>query len=152
MKIYLLKTPDLSEQEFNNVYNLLDTFEGPLEFLKVDFEFDTDKFAFLKKFYPDFKFKYESDITKTKFDNERSIPLSWRELFSLCAHYRHSFNLLSTDFVVLLTNRRNALNWFSAFDNDKNIFVHTNEWETYTNANPKYPIAHSRQSLFNINP
>lgn len=142
MRIYLLKTPEFSEDEFHNVFSFLETFEGPLEFLKVDLDFDKEKFPFLKKFYPEFKFKYESDITKIEFDNERGAPLSWRELFSLCQYYRKTFNIESTDFVVLLTNRRNALNWFSAFDKNKNIFVHTNEWETFTNANPKYPIAY----------
>lgn len=43
---------------------------------------------------------------------------------------------------MLLTNRRNALNWFSAFDASRNIFVHINEWDTFTNANPKCPIAY----------
>jgi hypothetical protein len=148
MRIYLLKTPEFSEDEFNNVFSFLDTFEGPLEFLKVDLDFDKEKFPFLKKFYPDFKFKYESDITKIEFNSERGTPLSWRELFSLCVHYRKTFNIDPNDFVVLLTNRRNALNWFSAFDNDRNIFVHTNEWDIFTNANPKYPIAY--QVLENI--
>jgi len=142
MRIYLLKTPEFSEEEFQNTYSLLETFEGPLEFLKVDLEFDKEKFPFLKKFYPDFKFKYESDLTKINFDNERGTPLSWRELFSLCTYYRETFKIETTDFIVLLTNRRNALNWFSAFDKTRNIFVHTNEWDSFTNANPKYPIAY----------
>lgn len=142
MRIYLLKTPEFSEEEFQNTFNLLDTFEGPLEFHKVDIEFDKEQFPFLKKYYPDFKFKYPTDITKIEFDNERGSPLSWRELFSLCRNYRQRFDIEREDFVVLLTNRRNALNWFSAFDLNRNIFVHTNEWESFTSANPKYPIAY----------
>ncbi len=142
MRIYLLKTPEFSEEEFLNTYSLLETFEGPLEFLKIDYEFDKEMFPFLKKFYPDFKFKYPTDITKIEFDNEKGTPLSWREPFSLCDFYRQTFNIESNDFVVLLTNRRNALNWFSAFDQNRNVFVHTNEWDSFTNANPKYPIAY----------
>lgn len=142
MRIYLLKTPEFSEEEFQNTYSLLETFEGPLEFLKVDLDFDKEKFPFLKKFYPDFKFEYESDIKKIEFDTERGTPLSWRELFSLCTYYRDTFKIEPNDFVVILTNRRNALNWFSAFDKMRNIFVHTNEWDSFTNANPKYPIAY----------
>lgn len=148
MTIYLLKTPELSEEKFQNTCNLLETFEGPLKFLKVDLEFDKEKFPFLKKFYPDFKFKYASDVTKIEFNQDRGTPLSWQELFSLCTHYRETFNIEKTDFVVLLTSRRNALNWFSSVDNSQNIFVHTNEWDSFTNANPKYPIAY--QVLENI--
>lgn len=142
MRVYLIKTPEFSEEEFQNIYNLLETFEGPLEFLKIDLDFDKEKFPFLKKFYRDFKFKYESDTSKIYLNNERGMPLSWRELFSLCTYYRETFKIEICDFVVLLTNRRNALNWFSAFDINRNIFVHTNEWDSFTNANPKYPIAY----------
>lgn len=157
MRIYLLKTPEFSEEEFLNTFSLLDTFEGPLKFLKVDYDFDKEMFPFLKKFYPDFKFKYPTDITKIEFDNERSMPLSWRELFSLCEFYRHKFSVESNDFVVLLTKRRNALNWFSAFDKNRNVFVQTTDWDLFTKSNPKYPISYQivenvMQSLMNLDP
>lgn len=140
MKIYLLKTPDLSEEEFLNVYNLLDTFEGPLKFSKVNLDFDKEKFPFLT--YPDFTIKYKSDSEISKFEHEIDTILSWEELFSLCTYYRETFKINPNDFVVVLTDRRNELNWFSKFDKKRNIFVHTNEWDSFTNANPKYPIAY----------
>ncbi len=142
MKVFLLKTPEYNEEGFIDVHRLLETFEGPIEFIKVDVEFDAEKFPFLKKFYPDFKFKYPSDSTKILFDNTYDVPLSWKELFSLCDYYRETFKIEKNDFVVLLTERRNALNWFSADNNERSFFVHVNEWETYTNSNPKYPIAY----------
>ena len=50
--------------------------------------------------------------------------------------------------MVLLTNRKNALNWFSASDESNNIFVHAADWELYTKVNPKYAIAY--QVLENV--
>ena len=147
MKVHLIRTSEYEKGQFESVLDLLASFDGPLEFIGSDFEFDTAKFPFLQMFYPDFKFKYESDIKKMNFDTERGYPLSWRELFSLCDYYRNTHSIPQEDFVVLLTMRRNALNWFS-HQQDKNVFVHTGDWDYYTNANPKYPIAY--QVLENV--
>ena len=142
MRVYLLKTPEYAEDEYNKVCCFLQTFEGPLKFLKVDVDFNEEKFPFLKKFYPGFKFQYLTDFTKNEFDTQRETPLSFCELFSLCEYYRKTFRVDPLDFVVILTNRRNALNWFSSFDKDKNIFVHTSDWDTFTKVHAKYPIAY----------
>jgi hypothetical protein len=154
MKVYLIKTPEYNFEDFNEVFELLSSFDGPIEFIASEYEFDKQQFPFLQKFYPDFKFKYDSDLQKVNFDKEFGMPLSWSELFSLCDFYRHTFNIDPNDFVVLLTIRRNALNWFSYCEN-KNAFVHTGDWENYTNANSKYPIAYQvvenvMQSLMKI--
>jgi hypothetical protein len=81
-------------------------------------------------------------VHKIDVDTERGKPLSWRELFSLCEFYRKTFKVKKDDFVVLLTLRKNALNWFSHCDENKNIFVHAGDWEYYTKAPQKYPVAY----------
>lgn len=140
MRIYLLKTPEFSEEEFQNVYNFLETFEGPLQFSKIYLDFDKEKFPFL--FYPYINTNYKSDGKKGNFKQEIGTILRWKEIFSLCTYYRDTFKINESDFVVVLTERRNELNWFSKFDEKRNIFVHTSEWDSFTNANPKYPIAY----------
>lgn len=141
MKIYLIKTPEYESEYFRDVCEFLSSFDGALEFVASEYVFDKTQFPFLQKFYPDFKFKYDSDIKKLNFDNDLGLPLSWRELFSVCESYRNMFKIDSNDFIVLLTMRRNALNWFSHCENN-NAFVHTGDWEHFTNANPKYTIAY----------
>lgn len=141
MNIHLIKTPEYSAEEFNDVYELLNSFNGPLNFSFSGYEFDKEEFPFLQKFYQDFKFEYESDTKKVDFIKALGIPLSWRELFSLCQKYRDVNNIPNDDFVILLTVRRNALNWFSHYEN-KNVFVHTGDWDYYTEKNPKYPVAY----------
>lgn len=44
--------------------------------------------------------------------------------------------------MVLLTRRPNALNWFSAFDKQQNVFIHTADWEKFIPGDPKYPVAY----------
>ncbi len=156
MKVYLIKTPEYETENFREVGNLLSSFDGPMEFIPSFYEFDKKEFYFLRyDLFPRHNFEYPSNDIAIKFDPDRGSPLSWRELFSLCSFYREVFKIEDDSFVVLLTKRKNALNWFSATDELKNIFVHTAEWEQYTKVNSKYPIAYQvieniMQSLMNI--
>ena len=140
MRIYLLKTPEFSEEQFQNVYNFLKTFKGPLKFSKINLDFDKEKFPFL--FYPYINTDYKSDGKKGNFKQEIGTILRWKEIFSLSTYYRDTVKINKNDFVIVLTDRRNELNWFSKFDEKRNIFVHTSDWDAFTNANPKYPIAY----------
>lgn len=157
MKVYLIKTPEYEAEDFNEVCNLLSSFEGPIEFIPSSYEFVKDEFYFLQyELYPYHLFEYPDNDTAIHFDSNREFPLSWRELFSLGQFYREVFSIDDESFVVLLTNRKNSLNWFSATDISRNIFVHTAEWDIYTRVNSKYPIAYQvveniMQSLMNIN-
>lgn len=143
MKIYLIRSPEYSVEDFNEVFGLLSSFEGPISFVASSYEFDISKFYFLRyELYPQHNFKYESEFKKRHYKDELGFPLSWRELFSLCTYYRKTFKLDESDHVILLTLRKNALNWFSAFDNNKNAFVHCADWEFYINASHKFPVAY----------
>lgn len=156
MKIHLIKTPEYDIEDFREVVEFLCSFEGSLEFIASEYEFNKKDFYFLRyELFPYHNFEYTSNQTAIKYKHEKGDPLSWRELFSLCNCYRELFNIENDDFVVLLTKRKNALNWFSAKDDLKNIFVHSVEWENYTKIHSKYPIAYQvieniMQSLMRI--
>ncbi|MEI8110217.1 MAG: hypothetical protein WCH59_04430 [Chitinophagia bacterium] len=143
MNVYLIKTPEYDIENFEEVQELLSSFDGPLKFIADNYEFNPEQFPFLQKFSDDFRFPAnESDIRKINFEEDGGNPLSWLELFSLCEFYRNTFKIRNNDYVVLLTLRKNALNWFSHFDENKNIFVHTGDWEYYTKAPQKFPVAY----------
>lgn len=143
MKIYLIKTPEYNQEAFREVVALLKAIDGPIQFIPSFYEFEKSEFYFLRySLFPHHNFRYPSNDNAIKFDPNKIHPLSWRELFSLCKHYRDRFGIDADGFVVLLTQRKNALNWFSASDGSNNIFVHTAEWDSYTNVNSKYPIAY----------
>ena len=85
---------------------------------------------------------FDSISKKLNYDSGRGYPLSWKELFSLCDYYRDANHISPNDFVILLTERKNTLNWFSMFELQRNAFVHCADWEIFTNAAPQYPIAY----------
>lgn len=142
MKIYLIKSPEYEKDSFDAVCDFLIATNQSLCFIKNECTFESDNFPFLKKYYPDFTFEYPTLNSKMLYDNGRLAPLSWQELFSLCDFHRTNCKIGIDDFVVLLTKRRNALNWFSKYDTRKNIFVHTDDWQFFTNVDAIYPIAY----------
>jgi len=143
LNIHIIKSPEYSIEEFRTVTQFLSAFEGPLKFVPSLYEFDSEEFYFLQyNLYPYHNFKYPDDETIIKFNPKRDFPLSWRELFWLCSHYREVFNIDDSGFVILLTQRKNSLNWFSSFDANRNIFVQTSDWEKFTHVHSKYAISY----------
>ena len=144
MKVHLIKTPEYTSEEYTKVCEFLQSFQGPMDFISTDYEFDKKDFYFLRyELYPEHSFKYPSNDSALPFDPSRGAPLSWREMFSLCENYRVKEEIQSNDFVILLTKRKNGMNWFSSFDQRNNAFVHTAEWEYFvTDVSAKYPIAY----------
>lgn len=144
MKIHLIKSPEYETENLKEVYQLLNSYKGPLEFVMNDYEFEEKDFYFLQyKLHPHHNFKFESELKKIAYIKERGYPLSFEELFILCGHFRKQFRIKKNDFVVLLTYRFNSLNWFSHCNNEKNIFIHAAEWDKfYIKVHHKYPVAY----------
>lgn len=144
-KIHLIRTPDYDIEEYLQVCEFLQSFQGPMEFISTEYQFDEKQFDFLNVenivtdplFFKKYSIKSFSEIDSSHLD-----PIKWNEMFSLCDFYREQENVQKEDFVVLLTKRRNELNWFSSHDNT-NAFVHTGDWERFVvDVSPKYPIAY----------
>jgi hypothetical protein len=157
MKVHLIKSPEYEVENYQKVVALLKSTPGPIQFKSSSYEFDKAAFYFLQYDLTDFHpFNYTSNTEKIKFEPKRGNPLSWEELFQLCDFYRESFCIPDEDFVILLTNRKNSLNWFSAFESTskRNIFIHTAEWKYYTDFDKlecEYPIAHQvAENIFQI--
>ena len=144
MKIHLIRSPEYEIENQNEVYQLLKSYKGPMEFVMNGYEFSKKDFYFLRyELHPGHNFRFDSDLKKNSFIKERGYPLSWEELFSLCDHLRDEFRIKRNDFVVLLTYRFNSLNWFSHCNKEKNAFIHAAEWEKFSvNAHHKYPVAY----------
>ncbi|HPS26865.1 MAG TPA: hypothetical protein PK269_04580 [Bacteroidales bacterium] len=119
MKVHLIKTPEYDEISYWDVLEVLASPAGPLNFDARAYEFNTAQFPFLK--------------------NKR---LSWEDLFGLCSFYRKTFSIPSHDFIILLTDLKNDLNFFSFYDEHRNAFVQTSGWEHIINAPQKFPVAY----------
>lgn len=153
MKVHLIKSPELNPETYQKIVNVVRSVEGgSITFIGTDFEFNREDYYFLRySLYPNHPFQYLSNQEKISFKQGLNFPLSWRELFRLCEDYRRRYGIGDDDFVILLTDRKNALNWFSASDGARNIFIHTAEWEHYTTLSIEYPIAHQiAENIFQV--
>lgn len=141
MKVIITSTPEFSAQLAKSVVEVLRQTPGEIEF-SLGKQASVNKYG---HYNPKMK-----DIAKIK-------SLSFKELFNLCDTYRTVFEeIVPADaYVVLLTTIKNKKDWFSAF-NERNIFIHGEEWEYYTKRDSKYGIAYQVlenifQSLIDLN-
>jgi hypothetical protein len=148
MTLNIIHTPECSSNLIHAIMQILKSQKGPLDFVFHDIDFDIETFPFLSKYREDFVFPEHNEVEQMhKLKPNLNLPLSWRELFSLCNKSREIKNIADEDFIVLITKRRNALNWFSAFDNN-NIFVHAGDWDLYIEHSEESAVAY--QVLSNV--
>lgn len=78
------------------------------------------------------------------YEPELMKEVTWESIFKKCRDYRKKKKLHPNDAVILLTDIRNDQNWFSAGDTNgaNNFFVHTDHWQYYTHADPRFPVAY----------
>lgn len=142
MQIHLIKTPDYPLESFKEVIDILRSFPGPISFVSSQHEFKKEDFYFLTRSMQSMRSQDFDILNKRFYMAEQGMPLSWKELFSLCGFYRDAVNVPESDFVILLTERPNTMNWFSMFKPERNAFVHCGDWELFTDAPAQYPIAY----------
>lgn len=123
MNVYLTATPEYSSQEFDEVLKLLNSVNGAVKF--IDGKIIQNKL--MNMIFPEY---------------EEAGPLTFDEIWKIINNYRTVNSIEDGDFVALLTPKRNAQRWFSAF-NGNNLFVETNDWNLYTDKESKYGIAFS---------
>lgn len=140
LTIRLLRAPDYPASEYFALYSLLHSLPMPGWTFQAT---ETEQFAEDAPYYQngrrrpeEIHFDYRSPVEKKRYDGSLRRPLSFQELFDACTYYRKIQPVATDDFVVLLTNRPNALNWFSAYDGERNIFVHTGDWDMFMNCLP----------------
>lgn len=126
MKIHISSTPEVPENFVHNVCNILNEAQGD--------ELVFSSYNSLST--PDIR-KMNYRITQT----DKSVVLSFDDLFSICNGFRLKYSIADDDFVVILTSARNNLNWFSA-TKDKNIFIDINDWDEYTDRDAKYGVSY----------
>lgn len=146
LTVRLLRAPDYPDSEYFTLCSLLHSLPMPGWTFQAT---ETQHFAEDAPYYQhgrrrpeEVHFNYHSPVEKKMYTSTLGRPLSFQELFDTCTYYRQVQPVDSNDFVVLLTNRPNALNWFSAFNRERNIFVHTGDWDMFMNCPPQHPVAY----------
>ena len=163
-KVHLIRSDEFQEEDFSQVVNLLNQFNGPIEYIsaetnylqftppgllwrsKLEFEkkttpkFSSDRNQ-ISPIYPMFESKPKQSIV---FPVE--VPtLSWDTFFAACIHYRRKHQIPEKDLVILLTDFSNDKNWFAGIDATmKNYFIQTSNWHHYlgSSIDSRFPIAY----------
>ncbi len=160
LKVYLIRSEDVSQETLEGVLNYLSRFPGLLQFEQCAQVYS------LGRFQP-FEEGSESPLSempvKHSEDAEhvvRSVFFQpygeedWRninpkeqnhdDLFEVCRHCRASNKLEPADHVVLLSGKRNDHNAHTAIDLESgfNYFISTSEWQTISFSESLYPIVY----------
>mgnify|MGYP006189847801 CR=1 FL=1 len=119
--VFLVRTPGFSESKFEDVLKLLTSLKGPLVF------------------------KAAEKPALEHGNDESFFPKPWSYFFDLANEFRDQNDIGDDEFVVILSEKSNKLNWFSAADygGSKNLFVHTGDWDLiFGEGDESYPIAY----------
>lgn len=153
MNVHIIRDSKVSKEMYEEIFDFLRTFRGPLKFIANEelIEIGDQQGSISKKTYKDKK-----EFTRIMFSLEMpkedfNFPLTREELtpqdlINKCKNYRKQRDLGIDEIVILLTEKANSLNWFSYGDENKNIFIHTADWDFYLDCNRSFPIAYEVMS------
>lgn len=137
INVWLVRSPEVSKQKFNDVFNLLGSIK---EASGLAFQFNSK----------------ESELVDVEMDKPAEptrILKPWDAFFQQAEDFRASFQgekkdkdkVNSEDYVVVLSDHGNEDLWFSGADygGKNNIFVHCEEWDFFAKGSDvRYPIAY----------
>jgi len=156
MNIHVIKDSKFSQNIYDEVIELLQKFNNPLNFIKsgeeaflddIDIELDTIQEEEFKKKdeYIDRSICYSipepTGYKKINFPFERPVA-SPHDILKSCYNFRKENDIGDEDFVILLTEQANNINWFSFGDENNNAFIHTTDWGFFLGCNSAYPITY----------
>ena len=163
-KVYLIRSEEYLEEDFSQVVNLLNQFNGPIEYISAETNYLQftppgllwrSKLEFEKKTTP--KFSSDRNQISPNYSMFESTPkqsivfpvevptLSWDTFFAACIHYRRKHQIPEKDLVILLTDFSNDKNWFAGIDATmKNYFIQTSNWHHFlgNSIDSRFPVAY----------
>lgn len=159
INIHITRSETISNEFYDEVVSLLNQFPGPMKFHsddeyirfledEVNERFISDREFYEKTIPVEYEVACEMSAVRI-YDPENLKEVTWDSIFRKCRDFRKKNKLRPEDAVVLLTDFRNDHNWFSAGDTNgaNNFFVHTDQWQYYTHADPRFPVAYIIASL-----
>ena len=166
MNVHLIRSSELSLETYTNVWNLLNKFQGPINFNESE-DFEWDNFLYEQDWISEEQFK---EVQKVDFRQEKDInsyslyaespsernysektfpfkepQLTWEDLFLICEKYRRKYTVPENDLVFLLTDVSNDKNWFGSVDQKmRNVFIQTSNWSSFfgSEIDSRFPIAY----------
>ena len=152
MNIHLIRSEGFDEGSFGEVVDLLQKFEGPLKFITSSYDpkieeekiwrEELDEEEYSKKKMPAMDEEHAAMSAPMEFPVER-YTASVNDLLAACTDYRKEQDIGDEEFVILLTEVANELNWFSyGWEKGKDIFIHAEGWDYFVDSDLRFPLAH----------
>ena len=119
MNVHILRSPEYSTEDYNEVVNLLKTHTNSIKI----------------KSHPKVNISYE---------NEEPIK-HWDEFFKICDQFRSNKKIHEDEYVFLLTEHQNQEDYFGWTDEKLgNYFIQTSDWNRYfeSEVNKHFPISY----------
>ena len=131
MNVHLLKDKKFSQEIYNEIFQNLNGFNNPLKFIRcthdicldnINSEPDQIEEAEFKQKEHDYYNISRSRIMSSLFSrNKLKFPVKRRistpeEILKKCDEFRCKNDIGENEFVILLTEQANHLNWFSKID------------------------------------
>ena len=166
MNVHILKDSKFSQDIYDEVIKLLQKFNNPLNFIRptdeslnvllnsmLEIERKKTKYNQAKEFEKKDNYTASAPSSgimgrllgrgyeKINFPFERQVS-GPHDILKSCDNFRTANDIGDEDFVILLTEQANNLNWFSFGDEKNNAFVHTSDWGFFLGCNSAYPITY----------
>ncbi len=146
MKVHLIATPDVHPELMDEILEILNSVVGPISFSFIREQWTPFDLEYTQeaRHRGNQRFKIDSEFKLQEYNALMGPPLSWKELFYLCEKARERNKITEEEVVVVVTNRRNSMNFFSMFDvsNKRNAFIQSSDWEHFIDTSQKFPIAY----------
>ena len=153
MNVHIIRDSDVSKDLYHEVFGHLKESNGPLMFhtnenlielndsVVENNTLSKDDFHRKEKI-PEYSIKYSLSCNASYDFPYKREEFSPEVLLTKCNNFRNNHDVGNNEFVILLTEKANTLNWFAFGDKNKNIFIHTSEWDFYLDCNRSFPIAY----------
>ena len=117
MNVHILKDNKLSQNVYNEVIETLQSFNNPLIFLKSTEDISIDEIDVESKTMKEEDFNTKSSYSLTSssfaiFPIKRKVAHP-NDILKICHEFRREKDIGDKDFVILLTEQANNLNWFA---------------------------------------
>ena len=153
MNVHLLRSSEVSELFIEQVYSILSSFTGPVNYIPEDKKLRWQDIELEELDWEDeeyFKKKQvEYHVSDLLMSPEREFVVKWDDIFSKTSEYRKNNSIPDDEYIVILTDHANEHNWFSAGapSGAMDFFVHTGMWENFLDCDPRFPVVYQVNSL-----
>ena len=147
MNVHILKDNKLSQNIYNEIIETLQSFNNPLIFLKSTEDKSIDEIDVESKIIKEGDFIKKASYSSFTTSSFAVFPIKRKvahpnDILKICREFRIEKDIGDNDFVILLTEQANNLNWFSFGDKNNNAFIHSSDWGYYLECNSAYPISY----------